>query len=662
MANILDQIKSAYGEMPTSKRIIIGASVALTIALLAFSAWYGSRPEFVSLYPNLGREDTAKVLSELRTKGIPYEVSNTPGGNTMIQVPREKVASLRMQFAERGIPSASVVEGWSIVDKEGFGISESKHRLNKLRALQGELARTIAENQKVVGARVHLAIPDRRTLRLRREDPSASVALRLRPDGKLSKSEVKGISYLVAQSVVGLSADQVSIVDDEGRLLHRPKTSEEDPTESNEKKKLLEREMENNLVRLFEPIVGESRVIANVSIDLDYSRTDVTEESFDPDSQVVRSEQKVSDTRGEQSQMNNQIPGVQANAPGPQAAAQGQAGGPQRNSNSERTTDITNYELSKTVRRTRIPSGTVEKVSVAVVIDGMYTFPQGTFEGPTVKEALKKAAVDLGVAEEDIDYEVVNSGFGGVFGFLQSDAKIEAKATKFGQRDAQEIERYVKLAQSVVGFEPTRGDRVEIIQSPFRTVMAASNVPVQEASWIEESRPYWGLLLFSALSLLALLIFARPVSNYLETASVQVKDLEQQLEQQNIETDGIPLPEQKDPLQLGTPTEQEDNALALVEGHQLEQSLSEDIDLSDDKKTDQALAVAKLEDLSVQDGSIDAKLMNVLEVVGSLDQWDNKLEINRRSALLEKTIRELAKDHPESLAEALTFWMNDRHA
>ena len=165
MANILDQIKSAYGDMPTSKRIIIGASVALTIALLVFSAWYGSRPEYVSLYPNLGREDTAKVLSELRTKGIPYEVSNTPGGNTMIQVPREKVARLRMQFAEQGIPSASVVEGWSIVDNEGFGISESKHRLNKLRALQGELARTIAENQKVVGARVHLAIPDRRTLR-----------------------------------------------------------------------------------------------------------------------------------------------------------------------------------------------------------------------------------------------------------------------------------------------------------------------------------------------------------------------------------------------------------------------------------------------------------------------------------------------------------------
>ena len=299
MANIFDQLKGVYGEMPTSKRLIIGISLLMTVAILGGSAWYGSRPEFVALYPNLGREDTAKVLSELRSKSVAYEVKESNDGKTMISVPREDVSRLRLQFAEQGIPSASVVEGWSIVDNEGFGISESKHKLNRLRALQGELARTIAENQKIVGARVHLAIPDRRTLRLRHEAPSASVALRLRGEAKLNKSEVKGISYLVAQSVVGLTADHVSIVDDTGRLLHRPKSAEDDSTESDEKKKQLEREMENNLVRLFEPVVGEDRVIANVSIDLDYSRTDVTEETFDPDSQVVRSEQKIADTRGE---------------------------------------------------------------------------------------------------------------------------------------------------------------------------------------------------------------------------------------------------------------------------------------------------------------------------------------------------------------------------
>lgn len=649
MANIFEQLKGVYLEMPTTKRLIIGISLLVTMAILSFTAWYGSRPDFLALYPSLGREDTAEVLNELRSKSVPYQVTESPDGKTSIRVPREAIARLRLQLAEQGIPSASVVEGWSIVDNEGFGISESKRRLNKLRALQGELARTITENQRIIGARVHLAIPDRRTLRLRREAPSASVALRLRKGTKLSKGEVKGISYLVAQSVVGLTPDHVSIVDDTGRLLHRPKTLGDDPSESDEKKKQLEHDMENNLVRLFEPIVGQSRVIANVSIDLDYSRTDLTEEIFDPDSAVVRSEQKIADTRGEQSSRNPQIPGLQANAPTPQPSVPGAATVPQRNSNSERTTDITNYELSKTIRRTRIPSGTVEKVSVALVIDGLYTFPDGSFEGETLNAALNKAAEELGVTVEDIKYDVVESGFEGIFGFMKSPVKIKATGTKFGPRSTEDIEGYLKLAQSVVGFEPTRGDRVEIIQSPFRNVMVDNKLPLHEQSWLESSRPYWGLILISILSVITLLMFGRPISSYIQTATVRVKDLEEQVA--NAEAKLV-VEEPKNLLLSQSEPQQDEKSLITAEENQM----------SDEEKQETGLSVAKLEDLSAQDGSIDAKLMGVLEVVGDLDKWANKLEINRRSALLEKTIRELAEDHPESLAEALTNWMDDRHA
>jgi flagellar biosynthesis/type III secretory pathway M-ring protein FliF/YscJ len=283
----------------------------------------------------------------------------------------------------------------------------------------------------------------------------------------------------------------------------------------------------------------------------------------------------------------------------------------------------------------------------------MYTYPEGVFEGENVQAALKKAAVDLGVAEEDIEVTVLESGFGGVFGFMQSNSKISAKATKFGQRDAQEIARYLKLAQSVVGYDPTRGDRVEIIQSPFRNVMVDKAVPMHEQSWVETTQPYWAVMIFGILALVSLLILARPLSSYLQTATVRVKDLEQQLEQQLAEAEAAPELTAPDNLQLGPP-DQTDESLALVE--------SEENVLSDEDKKESSLMLAELEDLSAQDGSIDARLMGVLDVVGEASEWDNKLEVNRRSALLEKTIRELAQEHPESLAEALTFWMNDRHA
>ena len=152
---------------------------------------------------------------------------------------------------------------------------------------------------------------------------------------------------------------------------------------------------------------------------------------------------------------------------------------------------------------------------------------------------------------------------------------------------------------------------------------------------------------------MSLLILARPLSSYLQTATVRVKDLEEQLENQLAEAEATPELTEPDNLQLGPPDQQGDS-LALVE--------SEENVLSDEEEQENSLVVAQLDDLSAQEGSIDAKLMGVLDVVGNSDQWDNKLEINRRSALLEKTIRELAQEHPESLAEALTFWMNDRHA
>ena len=613
MSKTLDQIKAIYAEMPMRRRITIGACAALTIGLLSSVGWYGSRPALLPLYPSLGPEDSDTILSALRQKGVLHEVNTGKDDKMMIMVPRESVAALRMEFAEQGIPSASVVEGWSIVDNEGFGISESKHRLNRLRAQQGELARTISENKNIIGARVHLAVPDARTLRLHRDKPSASVALKLRPGKSLDKAQVRGIAYLVAQSVVGLEASMVSIVDDQGRLLHKPRQGDADLDGVEEKKNKLEREVEANLIRVFESVIGPNRVIANVSVEIDRSRVEQTEENFDPDAVAVRSEQKSKDTRGEQSKSTAAVPGVQANTPEPPVAE-----GPTRSSSADRLTDVTNYEVSKTVRKTSIPAGAIRRMSVAVIVDGNY------------------------------------SG--------------EAEKRTYTPRDKAEIARLTQLAQTVAGFDLKRGDTVNVVQSPFSDVMASEIASLENAQrdWVELTRPYWGWALLCLVTIVALLIFGRPTSALMQELVVRVRDANPAGQLAHGEAPALALaaPGGAAGRLAGDPSVQN---VQLPAGFTEEQAAATAESLGVSRE--QAIAIAaQVQQLAEPPAppappSMDLKLHDVLEEVGNEDDedWDDNMKMTQRAARLEGALREVATTSPEALAEALTFWMNDRH-
>ena len=604
MQPALEQLKTVFTAMPKRRRWAVVASGVVTLLVLAVTGWYGSRPDLVPLFPSLGQEDSQSVLSALRTKGIPYDVEASAGGKTMVQVPRGQVARLRMEFAEEGIPGASVVEGWSLLDNAPFGESDFKQRVNRVRALQGELARTISELRNIIGARVHLAIPERGTLRIHRDRPSASVALRLRPNAELTTAQVKGIAHLVAQSVPGLDARLVSIVDDRGRLLHKPKPEGADSSVDEEKQKKLEGEMEENLVRLLESVVGHQKVIANVAVEIDHSRVEQTEESFDPDTVAVRSEQKSSDSRGERAQSSAGIPGVQANSPEPAAAATS----PSRTSNTERLTDVTNYEISKTIRRVSTPAGTVRKLSVAVLVDGRYTG-----EGDT---------------------------------------------RAYVPRPPEEMAQLATLAKSVVGFDLKRGDTVEVVQAPFSETVAADLIGTPDLTVVEILRPYLPFAILFVVAIVALLIFAKPLRGLIQEVTVHVRAAETTASGQ-----------------LAPPTAEA--FIAQLTAAAADGQGVQNVQLPPGMSSDEAIAAAQAlgvvnpaEALGLAapvpaepaKPSIDAKLNEVLEDVGHDDDWDDNAAMTERSARLETTLQELAVANPESIAEALTFWMNDRHA
>ncbi len=605
MEKALEQLKAVFSSMPKRRRWIVALSAVVTLAVIGVTGWYGSRPDLVPLFPSLGQEDSQAVLSALRTKSIPHDIDTGADGKSLIQVPRGEAGRLRMEFAEEGIPSATVVEGWSLLDNSPFGESDFKQRVNRVRALQGELARTIGELHNIIGARVHLAIPEKGTLRMHRERPSASVALRLRPQTELTKSQVKGIAHLVAQSVPGLAARLVSIVDDRGRLLHKPKSEGADSSEDDDRQRKLERETEENLVRLLESVVGHKKVIANVTVEIDHSRVEQTEESFDPDTVAIRSEQKSSDSRGERADNGNTsgVPGVQSNAPEPVAPT---TPNNTRSSNAERITDVTNYEISKTIRRVSRPAGTVARMSVAVLVDGRY-------------------------------------GDDG----------------KFLARSPAEMKQLEKLARSVVGFDIKRGDTVEVVQSPFAETVTGDPIAAIAPTAVEILRPYLPFLILFVVAIVALLIFAKPLRELIREVTVQVRDAEATPVEALPAGDATTFVAQ---LAAAAADGQGVQNVQLPPGVSSEEAMAaaQALGLSDVSHLGLPAPAAPAEPAKP---NIDAKLNEVLEVVGDDDDdWDDNGAINERSARLEAALRELATDNPESIAEALTFWMNDRHA
>ena len=393
----------------------IAAMGAVTLALVGFFTFLILRvtaPEMMPLFTDLTLDDSAAIVKQLDREGVAYELR--ANGN-MILVPKDRVARLRMELAQSGLPKGGSI-GYEIFDKsDALGTTSFVQNINAVRALEGELERTIRTLDSVQDARVHLVIPERPLFSRDKVEPSASIVLRVR--GSLEPGQVRAIRHLVATAVNGLRPQRISVVDETGSLL--ADGADDDPTGStaiDERQIALQNRLRKQVEGIVDSVVGPGHARVQVNTDFDFSRITETSDKYDPDGRVVRSSQ----TREESSatsQGNNEVTVGNQIPQGQQTQAQ-QGGNPQPRDESKKTDEIVNYEISKTTKTEVTEPGRVKRISVAVVVDGSYS-------------------------------------------------KNDKGDVVYTPRSKEEIDQIAALVRSAIGFDQKRGDQVEVANLRF---------------------------------------------------------------------------------------------------------------------------------------------------------------------------------------------------
>ncbi|GGD06033.1 flagellar basal-body MS-ring/collar protein FliF [Pyruvatibacter mobilis] len=385
---------------------------SVTIALIAFFAVIMMRvssPTMSLLYSDLSVSDSAEIIAKLDGLNIPYELK---GDGTTILVPKDEALRLRMSMAQAGLPSGGSV-GYEIFDNtSALGTTSFVQNMNHLRALEGELARTIRALDSVQAARVHLVMPERELFTRERQDPTASIVIKSR--GGLARSQAKGIQFLVASAVEGLIPSNVSIIDETGVMIAGGIEGDAGGSASLDER---QREYENRLRRqvadIVTSVVGSNRARIQVAAEMDFNRITRNSETFDPEGQVVRSTQTVE----ESSSATERDPEAGVTVGNNLPDAIGQGGGENNATNSEsaaRVEETVNYEISRTTTTEVVEAGRIKRLSVAVLVDGLYeTAEDGT--------------------------------------------------QTYTARTQEELELIGRLVRSAIGFDETRGDKVEVV-------------------------------------------------------------------------------------------------------------------------------------------------------------------------------------------------------
>lgn len=394
----------------TARLLTIGGVLAGVVGFFFFLMTRLTTPDMTLLYNDLSTSDSGRIVGKLESMNVPYELR---GNGTTIMVPSDQVLRLRMSMAQEGLPAGGTI-GYEIFDKsESLGTSSFVLNINHLRALEGELARTIGSLAYVRSARVHLAIPRRELFSRDQQEPTASVVLQMNGGRRLDKSEVQSIQNLVAAAVPRLKPTRISIVDGQGTLLARGQDGDAaaDGTQNNdEAKTAYESRAVRTIEEMLERIVGAGRVRAEVTADLDFDRISTTSETYDPDGQVVRSTQTVAE-KSNSRDGSSQTVSVQNNIPTqPQPAGDNAT----TTNASDRNEETVNYEISRTTQTHVRESGTVKRLSVAVAVDGTY----------------------------------------------------DAQKT-YQPRSPEELAKLERLVKSAVGYDEKRGDKVEIVNMRF---------------------------------------------------------------------------------------------------------------------------------------------------------------------------------------------------
>ena len=524
--------------------IAMGGMAAGLVGFFIYIAVQVGTPPMALLYGGLDLEDSADIATTLDGMGIPYEVL---GNGSQIMVPEGDVARLRLTLASEGLPTGGNV-GYEIFDQGGaLGTTSFVQEVNLVRALEGELARTIRTLDLVAGARIHLVLPKRELFQRDTRDPSASVILTMRGGRRLEAGQVLAIQHLVAAAVPELMPSQISIVDDQGGLLARG--VEEDIAGDggtgriDEFRIAFERRLKTNIETMLERSLGTGKVWAEVSVDLNHNQVTKNEEFFDPNGQVARSTQTIEDANEARDARGAQPVTVAQNLP--DAAGANDAG--VNETNSLRTEETVNFEITRTMTETVTNAGALTRLSVAVMVDGTY----------------------IGIAPED----------------------------SYVARSEIEVEQITELVRSAVGFDADRGDQVSVINMQFARMEAQEVVEVEAFLGLGRDDYFRvaELMIFAIIAMLVVLLVLRPlVSRALSIAQAvaQAAAAEQAAEAQLIAQQqaalGAPGMEGAEPV-----SEVEQMiGLAQVEGRVRASSLKKVGELVDDHP-EEALAIIR---------------------------------------------------------------------
>jgi flagellar M-ring protein FliF len=470
------QVKNVFAGMPPAKRwTALGLGAATLAAMIALILW-SQAPDYQVLFSGLSSEDAGKIVEKLKGSKVPYKLD---AGGATILVPGEKVYETRLQMAGDGMLQGGAI-GFEIFDTPKLGMTDFVQKLNYQRAIQGELSRTIQSMAPVEKARVHIVIAKKSIFSEQEENPSASVVLKLRAGRTLSENQVNAIGQLVSSAVPGLASDRVSVIDSAGTLLSKVKPSGDSAgsTEAMGVQRGIETSLEERARAILEKTVGAGRVVVRVASEIEQRKVESTEEKYDPDSVVVRSEQRTAEKSSGASGSPGGVPGTQSNVPNaqgqPASAPVASASG--TSNSSTRNNETINYEVSRIVSKSSTPIVAVKRMTVAVLVDGTYK--------------------------------------------TSKDAKGVETST-YVPRTAEELSSYERLVKNAVGFTPDRGDTFEIVTAPFQTedpaaaAAQAKSLPVIPSSWISMAKPIASVVLL----LLVVMLVVRPLIKWVSTPS-----------------------------------------------------------------------------------------------------------------------------------------------
>jgi len=442
----LEALTTLFRNQPLVPLLLAAAAaVAVVVALLLWAR----EPEYRVLFSGLGEADGGQIISELDKRAIPYRLSE--GGNTIL-VPGDKMNALRLQLAEQGLPKGGSV-GFELLDKQAFGVSQFAEHLNYQRGLEGELARTIESLGPVAKARVHLVMAKQSVFVRDREAARASVVLTLQPGRELGQSQASAIVHLVTSSVPELSVDAVTVVDQNGRLLSQVRGDANGPDGTQlDYVHEIERSYQRRIEDILTPLLGSQNVHAQVVAQVDFSTRESTAERYAPNQDsheaAVRSKQ-TSEHVVEGDDAGRGVPGALTNSPpntpaptkataptpagGTATAADAKASKPANATQSER---MINYEVDRNVEHVKSSLGTIQRLTTAVVVNYRTVLKDGA---PTA-EPLSK----------------------------------------------EELENINNLVRQAMGFTESRGDALQVINSPFVT----EDTSVAEPPWWKTPEAY----------------------------------------------------------------------------------------------------------------------------------------------------------------------------